>query len=245
MSSKKDLSKTVMRKIEKEGIKIRSKYLVLAEKLGLSSVFILSIIMSALFINLILFWLKTTQNLDFLSFGSLGVLAFLEFFSYLWLVVVVVLLIVASLLLKKYDISYKKPYKWLVLGILFLAVLTGGAVAVSGVNEELAQQVSEGRFFPLRPFYGRGYGMRRKNGIVGKVIKVNKDSLLVDVNGQSINVIFNNKTHFPEGQDFQTGDWVRAVGEQKESGFNAFGMRKMKRSPQSFRKFRKGNGRRP
>ena len=240
MAQKNDLSAVIMEKIEKEGIKIRSKYLVLAEKLGLGSSLVLSIIISALFVNLILYWLKSSQNLDFLSFGSLGFLAFLESFPYLWLVAVVVFLIIASLILKKYDISYQKPYTWLVLTILFLAFMVGGVVAVSGINEKLAQQVSKGRFFPLKPFYQKGYGLKKKNGIVGKIIKVEKSSLLVDVAGQSVKVIFDQQTRFPHGQDFHLGDWIRVVGKYQGNDFYAQGIGIMGKP---FSSHRRGKGR--
>jgi len=221
MSDKGDLVKEVMEKIKKEKILIRSKYIILAQKLGLGSSLVLSLVIASIFINFSLYWLKVSSNLEFLSFGSRGVLAFLESFEYLWILAGIVFFVIASLLLKKYDISYKKSYKLLVAGFLALVFIVGGVMAFSGANEKLAGEVDKGRMRFLRVFYKRRFGVRGRNGLAGEVVRVERNGLRVKINGDEIEVVFSKKTQFLKGRNFSKGDMVRVVGRYKEGRFEA------------------------
>ena len=52
------LENSIMGKIKTGQVKIRSKYVFIAEKLGLGTAFALSVLLSILLFNLILFYLK-------------------------------------------------------------------------------------------------------------------------------------------------------------------------------------------
>ena len=97
------LEKKVMEKIKTGKVSLRSKYIFLAEKLGFSSVLIFSVLLSILFLSLVLFYFKSTDNLIYLSFGSRGLFAFLESFP-IWLVIIFTALIfLAGWLLTKTE----------------------------------------------------------------------------------------------------------------------------------------------
>jgi hypothetical protein len=90
------LENSIMGKIKSGQVKLKSKYIFWAEKLGLGTAFALTVILSILFFNLILFYLKETDNLKYLSFGKFGIFAFLESFPYLLVVVFIVLIVLAG-----------------------------------------------------------------------------------------------------------------------------------------------------
>ena len=105
------LEAKVMKKIKDGKINLRSRYIFLAKKLGLGGGLTLSLILAALFLNLAFFSMKTSGSLEFLSFGRIGILAFLESFPYLWILIGLAFFTIASAILSRYDLSYKKPFK--------------------------------------------------------------------------------------------------------------------------------------
>jgi len=64
-SGKNELEKNVMDKIKTGRVKLRSRYVFLAEKLGLGSALALSFMLAALFFSLFLSYLKASDNLVF------------------------------------------------------------------------------------------------------------------------------------------------------------------------------------
>ncbi len=219
-----DLKAKVMRKIRDGKINFRSRYIFLAKKLGLGGGLTLSLILAALFLNLTFFGVKASGSLEFLSFGRKGILAFLESFPYHWIIIGLVFFLLASIILSRYDISYKKPFKR-ILAILLLSVFVAGAViSLSGVNEAIEDRVNQGHFRLLRPFYGKRHGMWR-NALLGEVTEVKSDGLMVDIaQERTVFIRFAESTLFPAGSDFNKGDYIRVLGEweeEEEEVFNA------------------------
>ncbi len=215
------LKAKVMRKIRDGRINFRSRYIFLAKKLGLGGGLTLSLILAALFLNLTFFGVKTSGSLEFLSFGRKGILAFLESFPYHWILIGLAFFVFASIVLSRYDISYKKPFKR-ILAILLLSVFVAGAViSVSGVNEAIEDRVNQGHFPFLRPFYGNRRGMWR-NALLGEVAEVKSGGLMVDTaQERTVFVKFTENTLFPAGSEFNKGDYIQVLGEWEEEVFNA------------------------
>lgn len=216
-----DLKAKVMRKIRDGRINFRSRYVFLAKKLGLGGGLTLSLILAALFLNLTFFGVKASGTLEFLAFGRKGILAFLESFPYHWILIGLAFFIFASVILSRYDISYKRPFK-MVLAILLLSVFVVGAViSLSGVNEAIEDRVNQGHFPLMRPFYGKRHGMWR-NALLGEVAEVKSDGLMVEiVQEKTVFIKFTEDTLFPAGSDFNKGDYIRVLGEWEKEVFNA------------------------
>ena len=100
-----NLEDKVMESIKGGNVKLRSRYLFLAEKLGLGSALVLTILLAVLFFSLVLFYLQATDNLWYLSFGSRGIYAFLESFPYFLVVALVILILLSDWILKKSGVS--------------------------------------------------------------------------------------------------------------------------------------------
>ncbi|MEA3485126.1 MAG: hypothetical protein U9R03_00265, partial [Candidatus Aerophobetes bacterium] len=185
---------------------------------------VLSVILAILFINLSFFVLKISGNLEFLSFGRIGFLAFLESFPYQWISTGLIFFITASALLSRYDISYKKSFKAL-LAILLLIVFIGGIVlAMSGINERIEDKVTKGKIPFLQPFY-RKRGMWR-NGIVGRIIKTQGSILTIETpDDNQVCVQLTSDTHLLSGPEFKIGDYVRTVGKWDRGNFTAFAIK--------------------
>lgn len=219
------LERKVMKEIKEGKIKLRSRYIFLAKKLGLGGGFVLSIILAILFINLSFFVVKISGNLEFLSFGRIGFLAFLESFPYQWIVVSLIFFLAASAFLSRYDISYKKSFKAL-LGILLLLIFIAGTVlTMSGINENIENKVTKGKFSLLQHFYGERKGIWR-SGIMGRIIKIQDSAFTIETpDNKQVYVQLTRDTHFLTGSDFHSGDYIRAVGKWDKDNFEASGIR--------------------
>jgi len=171
------LENSIMGKIKSGKVKLKSKYVFLAEKLGLGTAFALSMLLSILFFNLIFFYLKETDNLKYLSFGKFGIFAFLESFPYLLVVVFIILIVLSGYLLTRSDVSYKKPFGYLAIGMVLLIMIFGGVLTYTNLGQSFEKQARIGNesarifFKPLTDI--------RNNGMAGVVFEKGEDYLIL------------------------------------------------------------------
>jgi len=214
------LEKKIMSEIKSGQIKLRSKYVFWAKKLGLSSALSLSIVLAILFFNLILFYMKATDNLSYLSFGKNGFLAFLESFPYLLVIVFLFFLLITGYLITKTDWSYKRPFKYIALTLLIIVLLVGGALASTNFSQRIEEQAfanrGTGLFF--KPFLKRGMGVRN-SGLTGEIDEVGEDYLIINTpRGKQYLDLSYIKVE-PNLSKFKKGQWVIAIGERKDDIF--------------------------
>lgn len=221
-----NLEEKILRRIKEDNITLRSRYVFIAKKLGLGGGFVLSLILAVLFFNIAFFSLRNSGNLEFLSFGQLGLLAFLESLPYEWVIVAVLFFVGAGVLLSRYDIAYKKPFKILV-AILVVLVLAGATIlTISEVNEKLEEEAVEGRNPVLGLFYGRRKGVWR-HGLIGEIIHIQGETLTIRTpENKQITVEMVEEESSPSRADFEIGEWIRAVGQRKGDSLQAFAVRR-------------------
>ncbi len=211
----------VMSKIKSGKVKLRSKYIFIAEKFGLSSAFILSVSLAALFFNLFLFYLKTTDNLEYLSFGSEGMFAFLESFPYLLVIVLILFLFISGYLMAKADFSYRKPFGYFAVSLIAFVIITGGVLAYTDISEQIEEQAfsenSQGLIF--KPFLGRAVGLR-KSGLAGKIFEVSDEYLVIEIPRGFQKVDIKN-LETDENNKFKINQFIMAIGERREDVFIA------------------------
>ncbi len=236
-----DLEAKVMNKIKDGKINLRSRYIFLAKKLGLGGGLTLSLILAALFLNLAFFSMRTSGSLEFLSFGRIGILAFLESFPYHWILIGLAFFTIASAILSRYDLSYKKPFK-VVLSVLIVFIFIAGiALAISGLNEAMEERVAEGKVPLLRSFYRRRQIW--KNGLAGEVIETRSSGLLVETEeGRRVFIELTESTLLPMGSDFKIGDCIRTVGRWDEEDFRASALKPTNKGRRLMRGVTKGKG---
>ncbi|MFA5208550.1 MAG: hypothetical protein WC428_07960 [Candidatus Paceibacterota bacterium] len=171
------LENSIMGKIKSGQVKLKSKYIFLAEKLGLGTAFALSMLLSVLFFNLILFYLKETDNLKYLSFGKFGIFAFLESFPYLLVIAFIVLIVFSGYLLTKSDVSYKKPFGYLSILMVVLIMIFGGILTYTNLGQSVEKQArmgNESMKMLLNPL-----SSARDSGVAGVVFEEGEDYLIL------------------------------------------------------------------
>lgn len=230
MGNKTDFADLIMSRIEKEKVKIRSKYIVWAVNFIKNGVFITSLTTNAVFVSFIFYWLKSTQSLDFLTFGKLGLFAFLQSLPYLWLVTSLVFFAITGFILKQYDIAYKKPYKLLLALILIFTGFSGSLINATGANELIAEQIKQHQNKKeayLKPIWDSEVGIKEKNGVYGKVVEVKPGILQLCIAEETVAVSFDQISTSSKGEKIKKNDWIRAVGVGKNGSFEAVTVKKM------------------
>lgn len=216
-----NIENKVMEEIKSGKVKLRSKYVFLAEKLGVGSAFAFSIILSILFFSLVLFYLRSSDNLFYLSFGSRGLLAFLDSFPYGLIIVFVVFLFVAGFILKKTGVAYKKPFGILAVLLIVSVTLVGAMLTLTRLTERIEQRTfdTRSRNRILRPLMERGI-VERKGGIAGRIIEIDRGYFVVQTPQGARKIILVNLERPIDGVA-EINSWVMAVGEKQGEDFVA------------------------
>lgn len=218
----KELEKNIMDKIKTGQVKPRSKYLFLAEKLGLGTAFALSVVLAALLFNLILFYMKETDNLHYLSFGKIGILAFLESFPYVLVIIFILFIVLAGYLTTKSDISYKKPFGYLAVTLIISIMFFGGALTYT----KIAESIEKGKH-PFNRFLMKGSLDMREKGIAGIVFEKGDDYLILETPHGLRNINLD-KTE-ENLSEIEKGEFIVAVGDNSEYDFMAQKIRILKK----------------
>jgi hypothetical protein len=213
MSDKEKLENTIMGKIKTGQVKLKSRYIFIAEKLGLGTVFTFSVILSILFFNLILFYLKETDNLKYLSFGKFGVFAFLESFPYLLVTAFIIFIALAGYLITKSDVSYKKPFGYLAVGLVLFIMIFGAISTYTDIAQTIERQARTG-FGPAKMLFQPLTDVRDK-GVAGVVFEQAEDYLTIQTPQGLRNIDIKDAQDLPE---IKKGDFIVAVGER--NGFD-------------------------
>lgn len=216
-----NVEEKVMSQIKSGKIKLRSKYVFLAEKLGLGSAIALTVLLAVLFFNLVLYYLKASDNLRYLSFGSRGVFAFLQSFPYLLVAGLIVVVFLAAFIVKKSGILYKKPFGRVAVGLVCFILALGAVLTFTGINERIERHAfgprPTGMFF--RPFLSHGIE-HRGNGTAGRVAEAG-DGFIVIETPRGTEKIDTTKLETPIEIEFVPGSFLVAIGERDKDVFIA------------------------
>jgi hypothetical protein len=219
------IEQKVMTEIKSGRVKLRSKFIFLAEKLGVGSAFVLSALFAILFLSLIFFYLKASDNLRYLSFGSRGFFAFLESFPYFLVIVFIILILLTGFILKKSGFAYQKPFSRMALIAAVFILVLGGFLTLIGVGEQIEQHTFKhqalGDFF--RPFLHQGF-QERNNGLVGRVIAIAEKEIILQAPWGEVKVDLS-KLEKILVEEIKTNDFVLVVGEKNGDFFEAHFLR--------------------
>lgn len=219
-NEKTNLEIDIMSKIRSGKVKFRSKYIFLAEKLGLESAFLLSAVLSVLFSSLFFFYLKATDNLEYLSFGGDGVYAFFESFPYLLVIALIIFLLASGYIFSKMDISYRKSFKYFAASFIVFTVLSGGVLAYTEIPERMETEAFNERSSGaiIRPFLKSGIEIRR-SGLSGRILETGDSYMVIETPAgyQKVNMAMADL----EGNLFSNGQYVVILGKRGEDDFEA------------------------
>ncbi|EKD43320.1 MAG: hypothetical protein ACD_72C00344G0001 [uncultured bacterium] len=213
-----------MTQIKSGHVKLRSKYIFWAEKLGVGGALVFSILLAILFFNLVLYYLRSSDSIGYLSFGNFGLTAFLDSFPYLLVIVATASMFVAGLIVKKSDFTYKQPFGLVALGLVVLVILVGTVLTYSNIMERLENSTDDRR--PMGMFFNRvvhrGLG-ERHGGITGQVIDQKGQFIFVKTPRSFKKIDISHLDVIDPA--LKTGDFVMVVGDADDEIFTAFRLR--------------------
>lgn len=133
---KKNMKDKILLSIRERGIKIKKPFVFFAQKMGLESALVASIILGAFLVSVILYFFKKNELLKFLSLGVPGIKVFLVSLPYDYLALFIATLILAIYLANKIELFCTRCEKtekfagWfflvtLALGLFFLYIGIG------------------------------------------------------------------------------------------------------------------------
>lgn len=130
-----DIRHRVMRRIKEEGIEMKHPLIFLAKKLALQSTLILAILSGAFVVSSILYLLKKTGALAFLTMGLSGVGAFIHSFPYDFLSLFIVTVFLGNYILKGlYSSNGLAPSRIMAIILFILTIAIGFFFFASGVS---------------------------------------------------------------------------------------------------------------
>lgn len=212
----------IMGQIKCGKVKLRSRYIFWAESFGLRSAFILSILLGVLAFTLVLFYLQTTDNLMYLSFGRVGILAFLESFPYYLVIGFILLIFLMGVIIKKSELFYKFSFSYSAVSLLIVVVVAGGALAYTQVPQYIEEQGyktggSAAGF--IRPFLHNCF-RERSYGISGRIIELEPQAVILQTPDGLRRIDFTLLPDF-DPSSLERGKFIILVGDRKGDMFFA------------------------
>lgn len=132
-----NIEEKIKEKISKDEIKMKPRYYFVLGSLFLALGMLVSFIFSAFFINLISHKIRMLRMAEYLPMGGPGRMMFLQHFPWHFLFIALALLAVGAWLLKNYDISYKRSFLVVLVGITVAIICAGLLVDKMGINRPL------------------------------------------------------------------------------------------------------------
>lgn len=208
----KNTSDKIMQEIKSGELKIRSKFSILTEKIGIGSMFLLGLLISIFVLALLFYYLKSSENLFYLRFGWPGLAPFLESFPYLYLLISIPVILFLAWLFKKKKWLYKYPFKYIALFLLIFVLLTSSVFAFSGVVEKIEEHVFRNKNFNFisKPKIFEG----NRNGMAGIILEKGEGYLILQtpIGEERVEVRL-------ELDEFEIGDFALMIGERQGNEF--------------------------
>ena len=157
-----------MSQIRKKQIKMRPKIYFVAGSVLLGIGMAGIIVLTAFFSNLIFFRLRIHQPFSFFALGRPGLKPFLLTFPWWPLFLAIGGIAGGSILLKKYDISYKKSFWVLVITLISFSLFFGFILSKSRFNQR-AQRLKH-----FKRFYKEGLTDKEKEILKERFKKINR-----------------------------------------------------------------------
>ena len=219
----KELKSEIMAAIESGKAKMRPRWHFLLFS-GFALVGSLIVLFSMVYLfSLAMFFMRENGTWFAPSFGSRGWFAFFHSMPWLLLALLALFLALLEVLVRRYRFVYQKSLMTSALGIIFIAVFGGYALAQTSLHRQFMPRHGGGFFrIMLAPPHGETY-----RGDVLYVI--DRGFVIYDDNGSGTTTIMVTRhTRLPYGADFSTGTPVVVVGDRVSTGtVEAFGVREV------------------
>ncbi len=223
----------IMGQIKTERIAMRPRIYFTLQLASVAFVSFLVLLISVFIFNFILFSIRINSHEAFLSFGPRGIVAFLTFIPWAFLVFDAALIFVLEWLLRTFKFGYRLPILYVLGGLLLITVATGFAVdRGTGFNDRLMDRAEGEQHLP--PPFNMLYGEARRpphDGICRCTItEIGTASLTVEDHHRgattTLTVLLPENDPRATSTDLRVGDTVIVAGDRDGDVIRAFGVHK-------------------
>ncbi len=235
MKNEKDkiLKETVIEKIKKGDVEMRSKsYFILKGFLVFGTIG-LSFVFAIYLLTLLIFVLRINDIILLSDFGWYGLSIFIKIFPWAILFLSLFFLLLTDILSRKFSFAYRKTII-VSLGVVTLIVFFFSILIDSYSLQDKVYQSALRNEIPIgRQMYRDLANIESENVVMGKVVEINEEFLIIEKDNQEkVTVIITDPAsrHFRSLDRVREGESVFVIGEEDDTGkINAFGVKKMVR----------------
>ena len=217
-----NISDKVIKQIKDDDVKMRSKWIFVAEKLGMESGVLLSILIGIIMLSFVLYVVEKNGAFEFTEFGFGGWLVVFDNIPYDLVIIAIVFFIIANYIIRQFDFSYRKHFYLISCGVIFFIMIAGLGLMWSGVSHSMFDKISGAKIL------SKVYENKITNvpsgekAVVGKVVKISPNSLLLQTpQGKIIEVKFTQKIEHPMDLKYGQGQMVKIFGSKNGEVFRA------------------------
>jgi len=222
-----DLKNNIIDKIKTGEIDMKPKwYFMLKTALLITGVIIIGLLAIYL-LSFVMFALHNSGILFAPSFGFRGIGLFITTSPWILILLVAVFLSILYILVKQYSFSYKQPFLYSMLGVIFLVII--GSFAVRETLHERIGVFTERNQIPgMSPFYKSAHEKLPEGITFGTIEEVLETGFIItDTDGETLTIITDSKTRQKPGSSYSDGDKILIYGDKtNEDTVNAYGIRK-------------------
>ncbi len=214
--SPKKLSKSVLKKIQKEQITPTARTYFIFRNMVIGGLGILFLVLGILACAIIIHFLNNAEFLEFVWKGPRQFLKLLWFgIPVFWIILLIGLVFITTYLTRKTPKGYKFPFGW-ALGAFLLSQIIGGIVLEgSNIGEQLDQRIARHiSFYQNRQERRQKFWKNPENGfLAGTIIEINENGILLldDWNKTQWTVDFT-KSMIGERVQLQPDEKIRLIG---------------------------------
>jgi len=223
-----EISNKVIKKIKEKRIKMRSRFSIVAEKLGLESAAIFLLLLGVFLFGLIGYLLVQSGATEFLGFGPPGFLILIHNFPYDLLIITIIIIFLAALILKRFDFSYKKNFKLIITLIITGVIIFGIALSAFNIHEKIHQRVVNKNIPLVSPFFRQraGYHLKGLNAHIGEIKEIKDEKLILETpDKQKITITYTKETKMPSKELLKLNQRIAVIGKLKNGEMEAKAIR--------------------
>lgn len=227
------LRNKIMTQIKAERIAMRPRVYFTLQLAAVAFVSLLVLMVTIFLFNFILFSIRINSHEAFLSFGPRGIVAFLIFFPWPFLIFDVLLIAALEWLLRTFKFGYRMPMLYLLAAILSITFLSGFALdRGTRLNDRLMIRADgPGLPPPIGIFYRSSQRAPHDGacrcvitGIDGNILTV---STLAPEASSTLTIILPENDPRATTTELSVGDTVFIAGDREGDTIRAFGLRKI------------------
>ncbi len=185
------------------------------------------IVLFALFLaSFIFFALRVSGANYLLGFGIPGILSYFQSAPWLLILALIVLVFLVEIFSKKINLVSKKPLIYSFAAVVVVVIGFGLVFANSDIHHSLLNQALDNHLPLAGPLY-KNYGtMSKADRTVGEVVELQDDKIILEVDGENLEILISDQTHKPRYMEIEIGDQLYVFGENNNGQMEALGVRK-------------------